>query len=175
VSAKLRTTGRRLATGAQSRVAASMREVGAERRALDRLSPIAQLATARERSGLLLDRATRSLESRLATERRLEERAAARLRPVLPTRIAFERGRLPSVERLDAAARRTTTAARASLAAASAALDVLGPQRTLDRGYAIVRRAADGTIVRDPAEAPPGTRLAVRVARGDVPATVDGP
>ena len=28
-------------------------------------------------------------------------------------------------------------------------------------------------IVRDPADAPPGTRLALRVAHGDVPATAD--
>ena len=47
------------------------------------------------------------------------------------------------------------------------------PQATLDRGYAIVRRADDGAIVRDPAEAPAGTRLALRVARGELPATAD--
>ena len=57
--------------------------------------------------------------------------------------------------------------------AAAAALAVLGPQATLERGYAIVRRAADGAIVRDPAEAPAGTRLAIRLARGELRATVD--
>jgi exodeoxyribonuclease VII large subunit len=173
IAAKLRTTGRRLAAGAQGRVAASVREVAAERRALDRLSPVAQLATHRERAGLLLDRATRALETRLAAERRREERAATRLAPILPSRLARERGRLPSTERLHSAARRRTAAARASLEAATAALDVLAPQRTLDRGYAIVRRAGDGTIVRDPGEAPAGTRIQVRVARGELPATVD--
>ena len=63
--------------------------------------------------------------------------------------------------------------ARAGLETATAALDVLAPQRTLERGYAIVRRSADGTIVRDPLEAPAGTRLAVIVAAGELPATVD--
>ena len=55
----------------------------------------------------------------------------------------------------------------------AAALAVLAPQATLDRGYAIVHRAGDGAIVRDPAEAPAGTRLALRVARGELPATAD--
>ena len=151
LAAKLATTGRRLATGAAGLVGAASREVTAERRALDRLSPTAQLAMARERSGLLLDRATRALNSR----------------------VARDRGRIPPTERLDAAALRRTTAARSALDSAGAALDVLAPQRTLERGYAIVRRSADGSIVRDPLEAPAGTRLAVRVAAGELPATVD--
>ena len=61
-------------------------------------------------------------------------------------------------------------AARSALAAAASALAVLGPQATLDRGYAIVRRAADGTIVRPPADAPAGTALAIRVADGELAA-----
>jgi len=150
-AAKLATSGRRLATGASGLLAAAAREVTAERRALDRLSPTAQLTMARERSGLLLDRATRAVTAR----------------------VARDRGRIPPSERLDGAARRRTTSARGALDAAGAALDVLAPQRTLERGYAIVRRAADGSIVRDPVEAPAGTRLAVRVAAGELPATVD--
>jgi exodeoxyribonuclease VII large subunit len=63
--------------------------------------------------------------------------------------------------------------ARQSLAAATASLNALGPQATLDRGYAIVRRRADGSIVRHPTEAPPGTGLEVRVATGGLTATVD--
>jgi exodeoxyribonuclease VII large subunit len=175
VAAKLATTGRRLASGAESRLAAATREVAAERRALDRLSPMAQLATARERSGLLLDRATRALATRLVAERRTTERASIRLAPLLPARLARERGRLPARERLNAAARRRVATAGAGLDSTTAALDVLAPQRTLERGYAIVRRAADGTIVRAPDEAPAGTRLAVRVAGGELPATVDRP
>ncbi len=151
VAAKLATTGRRLATGATARLGAASREVAAERRALDRLSPSAQLTMARERSGLLLDRATRALGARLARDR----------------------ARIPARDRLDSAARGRAGIARAGLETATAALDVLAPQRTLERGYAIVRRSADGTIVRDPREAPAGTRLAVRVAAGELPATVD--
>ena len=45
----------------------------------------------------------------------------------------------------------------------------LSPQATLDRGYAVVRRA-DGLVIRDPAEAT-GT-LRIRVARGEFGASV---
>jgi exodeoxyribonuclease VII large subunit len=64
-------------------------------------------------------------------------------------------------------------AGRRSLGGATAALAVLGPQATLERGYAIVRLADDGTIVRDPADAPPGSKLSLRVARGEIPASAD--
>ena len=142
-----------LARGAQRMHAAAARavdgaarDVANERRALDRLHPAAALATARERAGVVLDRATRALLGRLTDARRLEERLAARLAPLLPARVAMSRARL---------------------ATAGAALGVLAPQATLERGYAIVRRKRDGAIVRDPAEAPPTTSLHVRVARGE--------
>ena len=61
----------------------------------------------------------------------------------------------------------------AALAEAGAALAVLGPEATLERGYGIVRRTADDAIVRDPAEVPGGSRLRIRVARGEFPATAD--
>jgi exodeoxyribonuclease VII large subunit len=61
----------------------------------------------------------------------------------------------------------------AALDATSAALVALGPQATLERGYAIVRRRADGAIVRAPADAPPGTRVRLAVAGGDLAATTE--
>jgi exodeoxyribonuclease VII large subunit len=51
----------------------------------------------------------------------------------------------------------------------------LSPQKTLDRGYAVVelanpqaagRSSAGHAVVRRPAEAPAGTQLSVRVAEG---------
>ena len=47
----------------------------------------------------------------------------------------------------------------------------LSPQATLDRGYAVVQRA-DGHVVRDPADVDVGDALRVRVAAGDLAATV---
>jgi exodeoxyribonuclease VII large subunit len=150
-AAALRNAGRRLAGGAERRVAVAARDLGAERRALDRLDPAAQLAASRERVGLLLDRATR----------------------VVDGRIARDRARLARTAVIGDVVARRTARARAALDASLAALAVLGPGATLERGYAIVRRSADGSIVRDPADVPPGTSLLLRVARGDLAATVD--
>jgi exodeoxyribonuclease VII large subunit len=171
--AAVRSGGRRLDGAAAMRLRTTAREVIAERRALDRLSPVAQLASARERVGLSLDRATRAISGELVGRRRRVEQLEVRLGPLLPGRLARDRSRLGRGDALDGLAVGRVAVARSALGAASAALAVLGPQATLDRGYAIVRRADDDRIVRDPADATPGTRLALRVAQGELPATAD--
>ncbi|MFL5719797.1 MAG: exodeoxyribonuclease VII large subunit [Chloroflexota bacterium] len=153
--ASVRQGGRRLDSAVAERLRTAGREVVGERRVLERLSPVAQLAAARERVGLLVDRATRAVVVSVSERRRLDERLVARLAPTLPARLARDRARLE----------------RASVMGPIA---VRGPQATRDRGYAIVRRTADGRIVRDASvDAPAGTRLAVRVATGELPATAD--
>jgi exodeoxyribonuclease VII large subunit len=169
----VRAIGRRADGAVAVRLDAAAREVVAERRALDRLDPAAQLASSRERVGLLLDRATRAAGERLESYRRASELAAGRLRPILPARLGRERVRLDRTAVLGELAARRVARARTGLATAGAALSVLAPQATLDRGYAIVRAADGGAIVRDPADAPPGTHLSLRVARGELRATVD--
>ena len=144
----------RIAAAAERVLVATRRDLDAEGRALVRLDPLAQLASSRERVGLLLDRAVRAGTVALAA-RRAALHGAATAVPQLAT------GSIRN--------------ARTALDTASAALAVLDPQATLDRGYAIVRRAADGLIIRDPAQAPPTTRLSVRIAHGELDATVDGP
>jgi exodeoxyribonuclease VII large subunit len=151
LAASLARGAERMHAAAGRAVGGAKREVDAERRALDRLHPAARLAAGRERAGELLERATRATRGRIADARQREDRLAAAL-PVVVTR---RLGR-----------------ARASLDSALSALAVLGPNATLERGYAIVRRVEDGAIVRDPVAAPAGTGLAVRVARGEFPATV---
>jgi exodeoxyribonuclease VII large subunit len=165
--------GRRLDGDAARRLAGARREVIAERRVLERLHPAAQLVATRERTGLLLDRASRAITARLAVGRREAGRAGERLSPTLPGRLARDRARLARADVLPDLAARRVARARGGLATATAALAVLGPQATLERGYAIVRRADDGRIVRDPAVAPPGTGLVLRVAAGELPATAD--
>jgi exodeoxyribonuclease VII large subunit len=152
MSAALRRAGTRLAAVSAGRLAVARNELNVERRALEVVSPSARLVAAREQVGLLFDRATRALAVRLGQDRARLDRAAATL------------------PRLTAA---TLAAARADLEASAAALAVLGPQATLDRGYAIVRRRADGAVVREPADAPARTGLDIRVADGTVAATVD--
>jgi exodeoxyribonuclease VII large subunit len=146
-----------LARGAERMHAAAGRglrsagvEVAAERRLLDRLHPAARLAASRERAGDLLERATRASRALITERARTEERLAERLPALVARRVGLARGALET---------------------ASASLAALGPGATLERGYAIVRRTADGAVVRDPAEAGAGTPLLVRVARGEFPAT----
>ena len=150
--AALRARRRRLDDLVRGGLAAAVREVAAERRLLDRLDPVVRLAESRERAGLLLDRATRATHARLGSARVAEERASGRQHALVATRVAR---------------------ARAAVDATGSALAALGPQATLERGYAIVRRRDDGAIVRLPREAPAGTGLRVDLAGGDLTATVD--
>jgi exodeoxyribonuclease VII large subunit len=152
-AAALRRAALRLNAGGARAITEAARELDAERRGLERVSPAAQLVAARERAGVLLDRATRIVSGRIAEASRQEERLQTRLNAVLPARLASERGLLQ---------------------AAQAALGALGPQATLDRGYAIVRRRADLAIIRKPAEAPDGTALRLTLAEGELPARSEG-
>ncbi len=152
VVAALRARRWRLDEAATRGVAGWSRRVAGERRALAGLRPETRLAAARERAGYLLDRATAAIRGRIVADGRAIERLARDLAPLVGARLHSDGGRL---------------------AAASAALGALGPEATLARGYAIVRRVEDGAIVRDPAESPPGTSLRLRVARGELAARAE--
>jgi exodeoxyribonuclease VII large subunit len=167
---------RRHADGAiAGRIVGGRRQLAEERRALDRLGPAAQLASARERAGRLLDRATLELTRRVEERRLVLERGERRLIGVLPGRLARDRAAVErGVRLLPLVVRGRVLRSRAAVDAAGAALAALGPQATLDRGYAIVRDAS-GRIVRAAEDAPTGTRLRLRVARGELGATSDGP
>jgi exodeoxyribonuclease VII large subunit len=54
-----------------------------------------------------------------------------------------------------------------------ARLRALSPAATLDRGYAIVQRRSDGTVLRNPGDAQAGDSLRVRLSGGELSATVD--
>jgi exodeoxyribonuclease VII large subunit len=165
----------RLVASAQRRIVAARAEAATERRALVRLDPRAQLASDREQVGRLLDRATRALGDLVGRGRLDVERLGRRLAPTVPARIGSARETVDRAgTRVPLLARARLGEARAVLSAGSAALAVLAPQATLDRGYAIVRRTSDGTILRSPKEAPATTRLSIRVARGTIAATSDG-
>lgn len=59
---------------------------------------------------------------------------------------------------------------RAQLAGAGAQLSALNPLATLGRGYAVVRRAADGKIITSPAQAGAGDELVITVKGGEIAA-----
>jgi exodeoxyribonuclease VII large subunit len=171
----LRRAADRLGAATERRLATAVRDLAAERRALDRVSPAARLAAAREQVGLLFDRATRAVEARLARERLRLDAAGTALPRHTIARLAAARAALDAAgTALPRHSSVRVAAARSALDTSAAALAVLDPGATLERGYAIVRRRLDGSIVRDPAEASPGSGLRIRVARGDIAATVDG-
>jgi exodeoxyribonuclease VII large subunit len=80
-------------------------------------------------------------------------------------------------QRLDDLAQRAAVAvghamatARQRLAAAAGRLAALNPLAVLNRGYSIT--ATDGRILTDARDAPPGTEIATRLARGRLTSTV---
>jgi exodeoxyribonuclease VII large subunit len=103
---------------------------------------------------------------------------ALRSRPVLARPELLLDGRHVDVERLRASACRALEdrirAGHAEVARLDAQVRALSPAATLERGYAVVQRAADGVVVRAPGDAPAGTDLRLRLAEGEVGATSTG-
>jgi exonuclease VII large subunit len=62
--------------------------------------------------------------------------------------------------------------ARSALTTLEAHLEQLSPLKILDRGYAIVEH--DGKLVKSPEDAPAGSDVRVRFARGEIAAKVTG-
>jgi len=86
-----------------------------------------------------------------------------RARPDAATQIARVEGLR---RRLDAAFTRRREREAARVSELLARLEVLSPQRTLERGYAALLDAQSGAAVRAPATLKPGRRLTVHLAQG---------
>jgi exodeoxyribonuclease VII large subunit len=101
---------------------------------------------------------------------------ALRSRPVLARPEVIVETRANDIDSLGARAQRVFAhrldEADRDIAHTTARLRALSPKATLDRGYAIVHRAADGHIVRVPSAVGIGDALRIRVAGGDVAASV---
>jgi exodeoxyribonuclease VII large subunit len=113
--------------------------------------------------GVLLDREQHRLD-------------ALRSRPVLARPETLVDERAADVEQLRGRSGRCLAhrldRAAAELAHTLARLRALSPASTLRRGYAIVQRADDGTVLRDAAQVDAGDALRVRLATGELAATV---
>lgn len=142
---------------------------------LQRAHPGVALRTRQQRLDELEARLTRSVERRIAARKLQYGQIASRILAANPRlRIAavrerWQRGR-EDLHRtlgltLDRLVRRVSLAERA--------LRSLSPIATLKRGYAIVSRVDDGTLLRDAATVQRGAGIAVRLARGHFTATVD--
>lgn len=73
-------------------------------------------------------------------------------------------------ERLETRLRRRLDAAKAKFVRTAAMLDGLSPLRVLDRGYALV--TLENRALTDSSNAKPGDTLSIRLAKGEVEATV---
>jgi exodeoxyribonuclease VII large subunit len=129
------------------------------------LSPTARIAQQRMQLQSLstaMMHATRNplQQARFAVDR-LAGRLAARKPDPSKVRAAME----ALQHRASASMRTQLLQRRDALNALSAQLELLNPQRTLERGYAIVTDAA-GAVLRDPAHIKPGQSLGVRLAEG---------
>ena len=111
-------------------------------------------------------------------ERESERLSYLRSRPVMANPLLMLSAKYDDVASLDGRAR---TAVRTQVARhmdqlvhLRAQVRALSPQKTLDRGYAVVQ-LEDRSIVRDPAQVAAGTALHIRVAGGDFSATGTAP
>jgi exodeoxyribonuclease VII large subunit len=112
-----------------------------------------------------------------------EQRALTQLRsrPVLAEPLKALTARGEEIHRARSAVRRDigrlVSAETERVGHLSARLATLGPAATLARGYAVVQAVPDAgpaAVLRSVADAPPGTRLRVRVADGAVAAVSEG-
>jgi exodeoxyribonuclease VII large subunit len=76
---------------------------------------------------------------------------------------------------LDLRLRHTLDLRREQLRGTALRLHALSPLATLDRGFAIVRREDDGTLVGSVRQVMPGKRLSIRVSDGVIPAVAGAP
>jgi exodeoxyribonuclease VII large subunit len=128
-----------------------------------------QLARDWRRLSSAMRSALRGFEAQLARERDA-------LRMLSPsTRLAAQRSRALALYRaLLRAMEREQERRGAALARLAGRLDSLSPLAVLSRGYSLVERTRDGAILRDPADAPEGEALRIRLSRGELRARSEG-
>lgn len=158
-------------------IRAMERRVAAWRQRIDEaelrlVHPAVRLARGRDRIALLAGRLDAAMAMNLHRAEQRVQRQAAALRAAAPD-IAGRRSRLLLIrQRLHAAGRRILERRHGQLDQAASALTHLDPQRTLDRGYAIVRDDAGG-IVRDADELTTGVHVAIQFALGRAGARIE--
>lgn len=142
---------------------------------LHREHPERRLQQLQQRRDELSLRLQRCAVHAVARRREAFERSEARLRYGAPAhRIARLQDRVTRAERsLRGALVARLQAQRARLQSCSRALDAVSPLATLGRGYALVRRQADGRPLTDASQTAPGERLDIRLAQGQLDAQVE--
>ncbi|HYN79109.1 MAG TPA: exodeoxyribonuclease VII large subunit [Lamprocystis sp. (in: g-proteobacteria)] len=160
----------RLIEGAGQRLATALRHLAL-------LHPSTRLQQHAQRLDDLDRRLAEGISRRLrAAQARLEPRRIALLAVTPARRLERVAAALTGLtRRLHWVQSRALAHLSERLGQAVTGLDARSPLATLARGYAIVTRVSDGEILRDPGQAPPGTRIAARLAGGLIQARVEGP
>jgi exodeoxyribonuclease VII large subunit len=138
--------------------------------------PGARLEQQAQRLDDLEQRLAGALRTRLLRDGNgLSERFARLMRRSPEHRVREERVRLTSLAaRLEHAARKRVADAEHRLGLARRGLNAVSPLGTLERGFAIVTRAADGAVVTDADSIAMDEEIEARLAHGRVRARVTG-
>jgi len=166
---------RRLQSAVQRPVTAARQRLAAMARHLGLLHPAARLRQQAQTLDDLERRLTLAIQARLDSDRRDLRTAILQLAARSPgPRLAPLRERTRWLgQRLGRAIAQDLAARRTRLAELARGLDALSPLGTLSRGYALVTRLPDGALVRRAGDAPPGTRVAARLAEGQLTCRVE--
>ncbi|HET7370057.1 MAG TPA: exodeoxyribonuclease VII large subunit [Gammaproteobacteria bacterium] len=145
-------------------------------RRLDQLHPRVKLQEQSQRLDELTTRLRQCSKVRLNEHRQHLARVTAELRQHTPWhRLQTMNERLCGYrERLRFAMQQNVNASRHRVRLAARGLDTVSPLATLERGYAIVTREVDGTVVGDASALRAGDDIRARLARGEFKATVKG-
>jgi exodeoxyribonuclease VII large subunit len=135
------------------------------------LSPRAAIAHERTRLAGLQARLGYAMRTPLAAARHALERQAGRLRAQMPDTRTQRATLDDATRRMQAAMGRDARLRHQALGALQAQLELLNPQRTLERGYAIVTDK-HGTVLRHPKQLQPREALTVRLAEGAAEVTL---
>ncbi len=158
----------RLARHARRRVADERRSLSALSRRL--IHPRRRLFDLSQGLDALLARLARAARHTSVTRRARLAAAHARLRQRDPSQVlgAYRSTWRQLDQRLHQAGARDVAQRQSRLGALVRALEAVGPVATLDRGYAIVTRAADGELIRASDQLTVGEEITTRLASGQI-------
>ncbi|MCY1353854.1 Exodeoxyribonuclease 7 large subunit [compost metagenome] len=136
-------------------------------------SPQAQLQERRARVGNLARHLRSALRDTVVSQRHRQQVLAMRWSACRPDTAAAQADLARLWQRLQAAAARRHERAGQRLARAAGALELLAPQRTLERGYAVLLDQR-GRALRSPAEIRPGSVVEAHLAEGVADLSIAG-
>ena len=137
------------------------------------ISPAAYISRERLKLQALQGRLEHATQMPLTTARYRLQHMQTRLQNRLPTTTAARLQITAAAQRLSQAASRHSQRRRQLLAAQASQLELLNPQRTLERGYAIVTDAK-GQVMRSPAALQARSKITLRLAAGSAEVDIAG-